>query len=311
MSKNILVTGGCGFIGSHFIRYLLDRDKKCTVFNLDCLAYAADVNRVKDIRDNKRYKFIKADIRKQNNIKKVFSHGIDEVIHFAAESHVDNSIVYPCLFEEVNVRGTLNLLQVSREHKVKKFIYVSTDEVYGDIKKGSFNEDSPLAPSSPYSASKAAGEFFLKAYARTYSFPGIIVRCSNNYGSWQHKEKFIPVVIKSALKNKAIPIYSKGQNVREWIYVQDCVEAIYAVMKKAKKGEVFNIGSGLERRNIDVARSILDILGKSKSLISFVPDRLGHDFRYKLNSNKIRKSLQWRPKVSFTKGLEMTCQWYI
>ena len=311
MGKNILVTGGCGFIGSHFLRCVLEKEgKDSNVYNLDCLSYAGDKRRLKDINQDSRYHFVKGDIRKNKDLEKVFAYDIDMVVHFAAESHVDNSISNPHVFEEVNVRGTLNLLNFSREHGVEKFIYVSTDEVYGDIVKGKFTEKSPIRASSPYSASKAAGDLFVSSYIRTYSFPATIVRCSNNYGSWQYPEKFIPVVICNALNDQPIPVYAKGENVREWIHAADCAEAIYTVLKKSKGNDVFNIGSGIEKTNIDIAKTILDILGKPHSLIKFVEDRPGHDWRYSLDSKKIKQTLGWKPKFTFKNGMKETVKWF-
>jgi len=309
MAKNILVTGGCGFIGSHFVRYLLQIDSDCTIFNLDNLSYAGDLARLKDIEHNSRYRFIKADLRKIEDIEEIFSHNIDIVVHLAAESHVDNSIKDPYVFEEVNVRGTLNLLSCARKHRVKRFIHVSTDEVYGEIEEGKFTENSPFAPNSPYSASKAAADFFVRAYMRTYGFPAIIIRPSNNYGPWQYPEKFIPVAISSVLADKKIPVYAQGLNCREWLYVGDCAEGVSLIMEKGKIGEIYNLGSGREMRNIDLAREILKIMGKPEDFIDFVEDRPGHDFRYCLDSSKVNK-LDWEPQVDFATGIKDTVQWY-
>jgi dTDP-glucose 4,6-dehydratase len=309
MPKNILVTGGCGFIGSHFIRYLINNCEDCRVFNLDNLSYAGDLQRLKDIANDKRYYFVKGDIRKRKDIRKIFSYKINTVVHFAAESHVDNSIKNPFIFEEVNAGGTLNLLDIAREYRVKRFLQISTDEVYGEIKSGRFNEESPLAPNSPYSASKAAADFFVRAYIRTYSLPAIIIRPSNNYGSWQYPEKFIPVVISSALKNKKVPVYAKGQNRREWLYVLDCVQAIAVILAKGRIAETYNVGSGVYKKNIDVAKMILKLLGRHEHLIEFVKDRPGHDWRYALDFSKIIR-LGWKPKTDFNRGIFTTVDWY-
>lgn len=309
MAKNILVTGGCGFIGSHFVRHLLKSRTDYNVFNLDNLSYAGDLARLKDIEQDKRYHFIKADLRKIEDIEKIFSYEIDTVVHLAAESHVDNSIRDPFVFEEVNVRGTLNLLASSRKHKVKRFIHISTDEVYGEIEEGRFTEQSQLAPNSPYSASKAAGDFFVRSYIRTFNFPAIIIRPSNNYGSWQYPEKFIPVAIVSVLAGKKIPVYAQGLNCREWLYVTDCARGIALIMEKGEIGEIYNLGSKVEKRNIDLAKEILKILNKPDDFIDFVEDRPGHDFRYCLDSTKVN-NLGWNPEVDFATGSSTTVEWY-
>ena len=279
------------------------------MFNLDNLSYAGDLARLKDIEQDKRYHFIKADLRKIEDIEKIFSYEIDTVVHLAAESHVDNSIRDPFVFEEVNVRGTLNLLASSRKHKVKRFIHISTDEVYGEIEEGRFTEQSQLAPNSPYSASKAAGDFFVRSYIRTFNFPAIIIRPSNNYGSWQYPEKFIPVAIVSVLAGKKIPVYAQGLNCREWLYVTDCARGIALIMEKGEIGEIYNLGSMVEKRNIDLAKEILKILNKPDDFIDFVEDRPGHDFRYCLDSTKVN-NLGWNPEVDFATGSSTTVEWY-
>lgn len=309
MSKNILVTGGCGFIGSHFVRFLLNERDNYRVLNLDNLSYAGDIRRLKDIETDKRYDFIEGDIRKIKDIRQAFRDKIDVIVHFAAETHVDRSIQNPYVFEEVNTRGTLNLLEIAREYKVKRFIFISTDEIYGEIREGRFTENSPLSPNSPYSVSKAAADLMVSAYVRTYSLPAIIVRPSNNYGPWQYPEKFIPVAICSILSNKKIPVYAKGLNRREWLYVEDCVRAIVLIAEEGKIGEIYNLGSGRERRNIDVAKDILKIMEKPYTMIKFVQDRPGHDFRYALDSSKIER-LGWRPRVDFKTGIINTVIWY-
>lgn len=309
MAKNILVTGGCGFIGSHFVHHLLRSDPDCNIFNLDNLSYAGDTARLKDIEEDSRYHFIKGDIRDIEDIEKVVSQGIDTVIHMAAESHVDNSIKDPFVFEEVNVRGTLNLLASSRKYKVKRFIYMSTDEVYGDIEEGKFTEESSLAPNSPYSASKAGGDFFVRSYIRTFNFPAIIVRPSNNYGPWQYPEKFIPVAISSVLAGKKIPVYAQGLNSREWLYVSDCAKGVALIMNKGEVGGIYNLGSGIEKRNIDLAKEMLKLLDKPDDFIDFIKDRPGHDFRYCLDSTKVN-DLGWHPQVNFEAGIGDTVRWY-
>ncbi|MDD4957102.1 MAG: dTDP-glucose 4,6-dehydratase [Candidatus Omnitrophica bacterium] len=309
MDKKILVTGGCGFIGSHFIHLLLRTRPDAVVYNLDSLSYAGDVARLSDLPDRSAYSFIKADIRDKEAVRSIFERGVDIVVHFAAESHVDNSINEPALFADVNVCGTLNLLNAAREAGVRKFVHISTDEVYGDIENGMFTEDSPMNPSSPYSASKASADLFVKSYARTFSLPAVIIRCSNNYGPWQYPEKFMPVVICNAEMGRQVPIYARGENSREWIYVEDCVRAILTIMDKGDDGEVYNVGSGHEERNIDTAKAILALLGKGESLLSYVKDRPGHDIRYFLDSSKAR-SLGWEPGTGFDEGLTRTVAWY-
>jgi len=309
MSKNILITGGSGFIGSHFIHNLLSSDNDYKVFNFDNLSYAGDPQCLKSIGQDKRYNFTKGDIRNIENVKKAFSYNIDIVVNFAAETHVDNSIRDPFIFEEINTRGVLNLLNSACECKVDKFIQISTDEVYGDIEEGEFGEESQIQPNSPYSASKAAADLFVRAYIRTYNLRAIIIRCSNNYGPWQYPEKFIPVIIYKALRDEKVPIYAKGLNIREWLYVTDCAKGIKTVLEKGKIGEIYNIGSGIEKKNIDVAKEILKTLGKPENLIEFVKDRPGHDYRYSLNFSKIRQ-LGWQPQYSFEKGMLQTANWY-
>jgi dTDP-glucose 4,6-dehydratase len=310
--KKILVTGGAGFIGATFIKSLLKGKTNIAVFNIDALTYAGDGKRLTDVLTDKRYKFIKGSICDKKILRKIFGRGIDIVVHFAAESHVDRSISDAFPFEETNVRGTLALLDASRRAGVEKFVHISTDEVYGELgMKGVFKETDPLMPNSPYSASKAAADLFVRAFYHTYGFPAIIVRPSNNYGPWQYPEKLIPVIIRSAIDNKPVPVYAKGENVREWLYVEDCAEGIMAVMKKGRAGEIYNLGSGYERKNIDVVRKILSLLGKPESLIKYVKDRPGHDFRYRLNSGKIKKELGFKPETSFDEGIEKTVRWYV
>ena len=308
-NKTILVTGGAGFIGSHFIKCLLTGTDGYNVINVDALSYAADLNRLKEVENDNCYSFIKADIRNIQELEKAFSGDIDAVVHFAAETHVDNSIETPSLFAEVNVTGTLNLLNIVLAKKIKKYIHISTDEVYGEIETGAFYEDSPFKPNSPYSASKAAADFFVRAYMRTYNLPAIIVRPCNNYGPWQYPEKFIPVASCKLLNDEKIPVYAEGLNTREWLYVEDCAEAVRTVLERGKIGEAYNIGSGIEKKNIDIAEKIVNILGKTNDSIEFVKDRPGHDFRYALDSSKIRE-LGWKHHVDFSEGLERTVRWY-
>jgi dTDP-glucose 4,6-dehydratase len=303
----LLITGGAGFIGSEFAK---QSAKDYEIIIIDKLTYAGDLKRLNDIKGE--YKFYKADICNKIKIDSIFKRERPEiVINFAAETHVDRSILAATPFIETNFKGTQVILDVSRKYKIKKIIHISTDEVYGETKKGSFIENSPLCPNSPYAASKAAADLLIKAYARTYYFPAIIVRPCNNYGPAQHSEKLIPLAILKASKKQKVPVYGSGKNIREWLFVSDCVEAILLVLKKGRIGEIYNIGSGWMKRNIDVVKQILDILGKPKNLIAYVKDRPGHDFRYSLNSEKIRNELAWRAKTSFEDGLKYTINWYI
>ncbi len=303
----ILVTGGAGFIGSEFVRLATARGYGLII--VDNLSYAGDLLRLKEVKAG--YKFYNADVSNQVKIRQIFKKerpGL--VVNFAAESHVDRSILSSVEFVKTNIQGTQVLLDAAKNSGVERFIHMSTDEVYGDIAHGQFYEDTSLNPSSPYSASKAAADLLVKSYIRTFKFPAIIVRPSNNYGPWQYPEKFIPVVIYKALKGDMIPVYGKGLNVRDWLFISDCAEAVLEVLKKGRLGEAYNIGSGNERKNIDVVREILDILGKPRGLINFVLDRPGHDLRYSLNSLKIAKEIGWRSKVCFEDGLVGAVNWY-
>jgi len=305
--SKLLVTGGAGFIGSEFVRQGIKRGYKIIV--VDKLTYAGDLARLEAFKG--RFNFYKTDISNKQGIELIFRKEKPKIIvNFAAESHVDRSIYEASLFTETNIKGTQILLDSSRKYKISKFVHISSDEVYGDIISGKFSEKAPLNPSSPYSASKAAADCFIKAYVRTYGFPAVIVRPSNNYGPWQYPEKFIPVVIYKALKNDKIPIYARGLNKREWLHVSDCARAIFLALEKGRTGEIYNVGSGAERKNIETAKKIIKILGKPGKLIKFVKDRPGHDYRYSLHSLKIKK-LGFKPKVDFEKGLLDTVNWYL
>lgn len=310
MEKNkarILVTGGAGFIGSAFVR-LLAGDVPFAI--VDKLTYAGDLKRLDEVKGE--FKFYKTDICSKKQIEAIFSkEKPDIVVHFAAESHVDRSINDASPFIETNIKGTQVLLDASRKFKVKKFIFISTDEVYGEIANGKFTEKSPIKPNSPYAASKAAADLLTQAYIRTYNFPAIIIRPCNNYGPWQFPEKLIPVAIASVLKGGKVPVYAKGQNVREWLYVDDCARGILKIMQKGKIGEIYNLGSGIESKNINTVKLILQYLGVSQSRYKFVKDRPGHDLRYSLDCSKIKKELIWRPQVSFKEGLRLTVNWYL
>lgn len=314
MHKNIykiLVTGGAGFIGSEFVRQLLERDRPISkIIVLDKLTYAADIERLNKVKG--RFKFYKEDICNSSGVAAIIMREKPEIIvNFAAQTHVDRSIVNSGPFIETNIKGVKTLLDLSLKFNISKFIQISTDEVYGDIKKGSFSEESPLLPNSPYAATKAAADLLIRSYIRTYKFPAIIIRPSNNYGPWQYPEKLIPLAALMAMTNRKIPIFAKGQNVREWLYVADCARAIIMIMEKGKIGEVYNLGSAQEKRNIEVVKSLLKGLNKPVSLIEFVVDRPGHDFRYALNCEKLKKELGWRSHFRFDQGLKNTINWLI
>jgi dTDP-glucose 4,6-dehydratase len=307
--KKLLITGGAGFIGSEFVRQAVKQDYEVTV--IDKLSYAGDLGRLKAAEQN--FDFHKIDIADQEAVEQVFkSRRPDIVVHWAAESHVDRSIADPSPFLDTNIKGTLVLLDAARHFGIKRFINVSTDEVYGELGgEGKFYETSPLNPNSPYSVSKASADMLGRAYYRTYGVPVITVRPSNNYGPWQYPEKLIPVVIYGALQNEKVPVYAKGENVREWLFVADCVEAVFRIIQNGITGDIYNIGSGEEKRNIDVVKAILQILGKTEEQIEFVKDRPGHDFRYSLNSDRICTELSWKARVPFHEGIEKTVAWYL
>ena len=305
--KTILVTGGCGFIGSEFVRKAVRRYK---IIVVDKLTYAGDEERLKSVKG--RYKFYKEDICNKRNMEKIFEkEKLAILINFAAQTHVDRSIKNPSPFIETNIKGVQILADLTLKFKIKKFIQISTDEVYGEIKRGNFKETHPLNPSSPYSASKAGADLLIKSYIRTYNLPAIIVRPCNCYGLWQYPEKLIPLAILKLLRNKKVPIYGKGENIREWLYVEDCIKAILLVLEKGEIGEIYNVGSGEERRNIDVVKEIIKILGKSEALIEFVSDRPGHDFRYCLDTSKIKRKLYWQSCIKFEEGIRRTVKWYL
>ena len=307
--RKLLVTGGAGFIGSEFVRQGVKRGFEIAV--VDKLSYAGDLERLKEVEG--KIDFHKVDITESKAVEDIFKREKpDAVIHWAAESHVDRSITDASPFLDTNINGTHVLLDISKKYSIQKFINISTDEVYGDLQeKGQFFETTPLNPSSPYSVSKASADMLGRAYQRTYGMPVITVRPSNNYGQWQFPEKLIPVVILRAVNNQKVPVYAKGENVREWLFVSDCADAVFAILEQGKSGEIYNIGSSEEKRNIDVVKTILGLLGKPDDLIEFVKDRLGHDFRYSLNSNKIREQIGWKSSVLFTEGIEKTVKWYM
>ncbi len=306
--KTILVTGGAGFIGSNLIHFLLEKYDHCRIVNLDCLTYAGNLDNLKDIRNNPRYEFIKGDIRDKKLVEEVFKK-VHIVVHLAAETHVDRSILSAGEFVLTDVFGTFILLDAQKKSEIEVFLYVSTDEVYGSSDKGFFKESVAFNPSSPYAASKAGADHLVNSYHITYGAPVMIVRPSNNYGPYQFPEKFIPLFITNALDDKELPLYGRGENQRDWLFVRDNCRAMDCVLRKGRIGEDYNIGAGCEKKNIEVAEKILDFLGKPRSLIRLVKDRPGHDRRYSLDCQKIQ-SLGWKPEKKFEEGLEETVYWY-
>jgi len=324
--QSILVTGGAGFIGSHLVRRLLQKYPTTQILNLDALTYAGNLYNLKDCENAPNYEFVHGDINNFDFLQKLFkSHDFRAVVHLAAESHVDNSIKNPFGFAQTNIQGTLNLLEAARQHwgnqgKDNRFYHISTDEVFGSLgQEGQFTEITPYDPRSPYSASKAASDHLVRAYFHTYGVPVVLSNCSNNYGPGQHTEKLIPLMIQNIANQKALPIYGKGENIRDWLYVEDHAEAIDLILHQGQIGETYTIGGSNEQRNIDIVYQLIEITdrmlgrkeGSSKKLISFVTDRLGHDFRYAIDASKIKKDLEWEAKTSFEKGLEKTVRSYL
>jgi len=325
--KTILVTGGAGFIGSNFVKYMLGKHPDYRIINVDVLTYAGNLENLKEVSDNPNYKFIKADIRERGKIEEIFmQYSIDNVINFAAESHVDRSIEEPEVFLTTNVIGTQVLLDVAKRHwkinpenkycrKYKsgvKFLQISTDEVYGTLgETGLFVETMPLMPNSPYSASKASADMLVRAYHETYGMPINITRCSNNYGPYQFPEKLIPLMINNCLKDRDLPVYGDGMQVRDWLHVYDHCTAIDLVLHKGVNGEIYNIGGNNEKTNIEIVKLIIKTLGKSRSLIKYVKDRPGHDRRYAIDNTKITSQLGWSPAYTFEQGIEETIEWYL
>ena len=325
----ILVTGGAGFIGSNFIRYMLDRHPDYQIINLDNLTYSGNLENLIDIHTRKsevvnsksthdsrltslRYRFIKGDICDTKSVDRLVKDGVDIIVNFAAESHVDRSIMDASVFINTNVLGTYVLLEAAKKHPVKKFIQISTDEVYGSLgTDGYFTENTPLAPNSPYSASKASADLLVRSFHHTYNLPVIITRSSNNYGPCQFPEKVIPLFITNALADVPLPLYGDGLNIRDWLYVEDHCRAIDFVIEKGKEGEVYNIGGNCEKTNLEITKTILQRLGKPEGLIKYVRDRPGHDRRYAIDSNKIQRELGWSPRYTFEEGIEKTIEWYI
>jgi dTDP-glucose 4,6-dehydratase len=309
----ILVTGGCGFIGSNFVRYMLGTHPEDRIVNFDKLTYAGNLENLGDLSNHPRYRFVKGDICSRSEVEAVVrEEKVDTIVHFAAESHVDRSIVGPAVFIETNVSGTSVLLEVAKEYAVRRFVQISTDEVYGSLgPTGRFTESTPLHPNSPYAASKAAADLLAMAYHHTFDLPVLITRCSNNYGAYQFPEKLIPLMIANALDGRQLPVYGDGLNVRDWLYVKDHCTAVDLVLREGKPGEIYNIGGNNEWKNIDIVRLLLRELGKSEDLIKFVKDRLGHDRRYAIDASKITRELGWSPSVTFETGLGETVDWYL
>lgn len=310
--KNILVTGGAGFIGGNFVHYMLENHPEYKIINLDLLTYAGNIHSLDDIKDNPNHIFVQGNITNRELVRHlVIEHSIVAFVNFAAESHVDRSILHPEVFIETNVQGTLALLDVAREMKIEKYLQVSTDEVYGSLgAEGYFTEETPLAPNSPYSASKAAADMLVRAYNETYGMNTNITRCSNNYGPYHFPEKLIPLMISNGMDNKELPIYGDGLNIRDWLHVQDHCQAIDLVLHKGVNGEVYNVGGHNERTNNEIVDIVIEKLGLSRDLIKYVDDRLGHDKRYAIDPTKLETELGWKPKYTFDTGIVETIEWY-
>jgi dTDP-glucose 4,6-dehydratase len=313
---NILITGGAGFIGSNFIFYMLNQHPDYRVVCLDALTYAGNLKTLETVMKNDNFRFVKGDIRDRDFVFNLFEEeNFDMVVNFAAESHVDRSIEDPGIFLETNIMGTQILMDACREYEIIRFHQVSTDEVYGDLPLDKpelmFTEDTPIKTSSPYSASKASADLLVEAYNRTFGLPVTISRCSNNYGPYQFPEKLIPLMITKALAEEKLPVYGKGENVRDWLYVEDHCRAIDLILHKGQEGEVYNIGGHNEKSNLEVVKTILKELDKPESLITFVEDRAGHDLRYAINPTKISDELGWKPTILFDEGIKKTIKWYL
>ena len=308
----LLVTGGAGFIGSNFILYMVNRYPHYEIINVDLLTYAGNLANLRSVENHTHYRFVKADIADRAAMEPLFAEGLDAVVNFAAESHVDRSILQPDLFVRTNVLGTQTLLDLARRFRVGKFVQISTDEVYGALgDTGYFTEETPLKPNSPYSASKAGADLLVRAYHETYGLNVNITRCSNNYGPYQFPEKLIPLMIRNALSDQPLPIYGDGLHVRDWLHVEDHCRAVDLVLHRGAPGEVYNIGGHNERTNLEVVKTILAELGKPETLIRFVQDRPGHDRRYAIDATKIRRELGWEPKYDYETGIRETIRWYL
>lgn len=307
----ILITGGAGFIGSNFVIHMTKKYPQYKIINLDALTYCGNLENLKEIEDKSNYSFIKGNITDKNLVKQL-TVDVDYIVNLAAETHVDRSIKDPDIFIKTNIMGTQVLLEAAKENGIKKFLQVSTDEVYGSLgDQGYFTEETPLAPNSPYSASKAGADLMVRAYHKTYKLPMNITRCSNNYGPYQYPEKLIPLMISNALEDKELPVYGDGLNIRDWLHVHDHCTALDLVLHKGKDGEIYNIGGNNEKKNIEIVKLILKNLKKPESLIKYVKDRPGHDRRYAIDSTKIQKELGWKPEYSFEEGMVKTIRWYL
>ncbi|HDL21191.1 MAG TPA: dTDP-glucose 4,6-dehydratase [Nitrospirae bacterium] len=307
----ILVTGGCGFIGSNFIRYILNTHEDYEIFNIDALTYAGNPYNLSDVANNERYTFVEGRIEDRELVSKVVK-GVDWIIDFAAESHVDRSILNAYPFLQTNIIGLQSLLEAAKNSDIERFLHISTDEVYGSLHSdsGKFTEESPMAPNSPYSASKASGDLLIRSYNITHELPVIIARPSNNYGPFQYPEKFIPLMITNLIDDKPVPLYGEGLNIRDWLFVGDTCRALDLILDKGKSGQIYNIGGNCEKRNIDLVRIILSIFGKDDNYIHFVEDRPGHDYRYALDNTMISTKLGWEPSVDFMERIRQTIDWY-
>jgi dTDP-glucose 4,6-dehydratase len=307
----VLVTGGAGFIGSNFVRFLLSARRDVEIVNFDKLTYAGNPESLADIAQDPRYQFVRGDITDRIAVGELFSRGFDAVVHFAAETHVDRSIEDAAPFLNTNILGTQCLLEAARDYRDLRFIHISTDEVYGSAPAGvKFKEDTPLDPRSPYAASKASAEHFVAAYANTFGISSVILRCTNNFGPFQFPEKLIPLMIANASEDKSLPIYGDGLQERDWLFVEDYCRAISLALENAKPGSAYNVSSGASQPNLKIVRTILQLLGKPESLIQYVKDRPGHDRRYALDSSKFQKELGWHPQVNFQEGVRKTIEWY-
>lgn len=310
--KTILVTGGAGFIGSNFIHYIMKKYPGYKVINLDKLTYAGNLENLRDVENEAKYTFIKGDICDRKKVEEIFSsHDIDAVINFAAESHVDRSIADPGVFIQTDVYGVFILLELATKYKTGVFLQISTDEVYGSINDGSFKESDPLAPNSPYSASKSGAEMIIRSFYKTFGTPILITRTSNNFGPYQYPEKLIPLFVTNLMDNIKVPLYGDGMNVRDWIYVDDNCKALDMVLHRGDIGEIYNIGAGNEKPNVWIAKKLIELVGKDQSMIRPVADRLGHDRRYSVDFSKIKEKLGWKPQTDFTDALGKTVRWYM